>query len=135
MRKRFTAEVEMTERDMAAFIQILAAHSVSFSMLDVSNGPSAWSARRDPSERNAKSKVNGTHRHNEFGPRLMIHCTTKPDAPLPKYERTVLDSLRAKYGAAPFRKGEGSSAMQREHGSGASSAMTHLCRRGYLAPL
>jgi hypothetical protein len=124
MRKRFTADIELSERDMKAFLEIVAANALTFTMHDIPNDTPAPIRRHTNGHAKPITQV--------FPKDLMIHVTNKPLHGLTAQQLVVLGKLRTQYGDKPFRKGEGSSRIMREI-TGGSSCMTSLCRSGHLA--
>jgi|SRR5262245_6862885 len=124
MRKRFTCDIELSEEDMHAFLEIVAQNAIAFSMQDI--------------DERTHTRANGhgfhvKHKRIDFPKHSTIHITSKAHSHLLGQSRDVLEALRSKYGMLPFRKGDASREMQKQFGKGASSVMTNLCRHGYLA--
>ena len=129
MRKRFTADMDLSEADMRAFLEIVAANSRNFTMHDI---PSDY----PPSS----SKANGhapAHRLHSlvYSKDMVVRIAPGTPSKLPPGEQRVYDTIRRRYGDTPFRKGDCSADLTREISTGASSVLTQLCRKGYLVPV
>src|SRR5262245_15229489 len=130
MRRRITADIELSDIDMQAIIELIAQHAITFTMHDVAKMPAACEPTARPRNHGHRSA-----RHQQFPRNTVVYCTDKSPVTLTQSQREVLAALYSKFGSKPFNKGTAAGELRRELGESTSSTISLLCQRGHIAPV